>query len=456
MRHSERGASAVPLVISIMLLVGVAGWGYNEMVNRETAEAKLNDVLREASDGASLSVETAKKLIREGKKGPPSLQRLQELTDIVGGVNDADSSMGPDPARVKEILEKFMTAIDSGDLTIEFPVDHYVDAGDGNIKVTRGAETMRVSYGGERELKGQAKTYVNVFDRVIVPALQRMAADIKRYAAALDAEKKAKDAAAEAYAASLRAKDEEITRKNSEQAALQQSKADEVATVRNERDAAQTRASQAEQDRDTKVAELQKSLADQTRVANQRHEEVQVLKARQRVVVEDTSPDGEIVGVGEHQSSIVINRGKADNLQPGTNFEVYGEAKGGRIVVKGNIKATMVGDTTSQCAVLDRVDLYEPIVAGDKIRSKTYDPKHTYRFVLAGRFQRMGRSDAAARLTSLGAVVQDKVDLDTDYVVLGAPEDENQPVDEMQAVKDAKMLGITVITERELANFTRY
>jgi NAD-dependent DNA ligase len=163
-----------------------------------------------------------------------------------------------------------------------------------------------------------------------------------------------------------------------------------------------------------------------------------------------------VTAVAEGGGFVVVDLGKADNLIAGTNFDVYAIGKGGRQVPKGTIKVIRVDNDTAQAQVMQQYDAYSPLVAGDQIRSLTYDPNETIHVALVGRFSKMGRSDAAARLRALGVVVDEAVGIDTHYLVVGAPESEAEPIEETSAYKAADLYGITKISERELSRFTMY
>jgi hypothetical protein len=459
MRNSERGASQVPLVICIVLLLGATGWAWHEHGERESLKNQLNDIRAAGKPDGSANVSDAriKELIRAGLTGPKEALRLEDLSKVLGYIKeDEGGAMGPNAEKANEGLTKFLQAVDTGEIAITIPTEQYVDGGPEGIKATKSEDGYKVSYTGRAELRGQDPTFEAVFDRVILPGMRRMVADIKRYAA-LAAQFKQQAATAEAqHKADLAAKDAVISQKGSEYASLDAEKNRMVSELKRERDDAQAARAAAETAAEQAKTESDARLRDSSRIAQQKSEEVRVLKERERALVTDTSPDGTITAVGNSQSTIIVDLGKSDNLIPGTTFDVYGYAKSGREVYKGAIKVTMVGEETSQAAILDLADSLSPVIAGDRVRSLTYNPRKIMNFALAGRFQQMGRSDAAQRLKALGANVDEKVNLNTDYLVIGAPESEDAPIEETEAYKAAKMLGVTIITERELSRFTRY
>ena len=90
------------------------------------------------------------------------------------------------------------------------------------------------------------------------------------------------------------------------------------------------------------------------------------------------------------------------------------------------------------------------------VRSLIYSPKEPTHVALVGRFQKMGKSDAARRLEQLGVIVDDKVTVHTTYLVVGSPESEAQPIEETAEYKTATLYGIPFLSEKELSRLTMY
>ena len=60
------------------------------------------------------------------------------------------------------------------------------------------------------------------------------------------------------------------------------------------------------------------------------------------------------------------------------------------------------------------------------------------------------------RLEQLGAMVDPRVGIETHYLVLGAPESEDENLRDSDAYKQAVELGVKVITEAQLETFMNY
>jgi NAD-dependent DNA ligase len=296
----------------------------------------------------------------------------------------------------------------------------------------------------------------NVLEVVVIPGLRRMIADIDRYQSAYTTQVAKNEEDRAAFAATLSSKDEANSQARADTAALDSRKSQEIADLRRSKDDAESARESAESEKEAIEAQLTAQVNDLARQLQMKTEEVRVLKQRKRAVETDTSPDGTVTAVAEGGGYVVIDLGKSDNLIAGTNFDVYAIGKGGREIPKGTIKVIRVDNGTAQAQVMQQYDAYNPLVAGDQLRSLTYSPKETIHVALVGRFSKMGRSDAAARLKALGVVVDDVVGVDTHYLVVGSPESEAEPIEETAEFKSAEMYGITTISERELSRFTMY
>jgi len=164
-------------------------------------------------------------------------------------------------------------------------------------------------------------------------------------------------------------------------------------------------------------------------------------------------PDGEVVvadnGGRDRQ------RGRKQWLMPGTLFDVWGLAKGGAKYHKGSIKITSCDDETARGAIIEE-NARDPITRGDLDPEPDLlaEPQAALR-VRRG-LQKMGRSQAEAVLTKLGAVVDTKVTAETNYLVVGVPASGQDSLDDTEAMKTAKDLNIRQITEEQLSSFTRY
>jgi hypothetical protein len=460
MRDVERGASQVPLVICIVLLLVAAFFAYNQYGEREALETRVNKIVESAKDAQDPGMPSDSKVIDLIKfaRGPATKYktRLDEVAMVTGGKEEEDPDLSVSPTKLKATTQKVLDGLDKGEFTVDFPVDRFI-ASEDVVKVQTAQSKVTINYGGTRDLRGAAPDMTTILDYIVLDGMRRMVRDIKRYRDAYDAALTAKETAEASYRSTLEEKDKEIRSKVEELSALEARKSQDIATLRSQLSDAEAAKTASEEEKNKAVAALTTERNQWRSEAEKASAAVQVLKQRKREVEVDTSPDGTILSVGDKQEFAVIDIGKAtNNLMPGTNFEVYAIAKGGQEIPKGVVKVSKVDADSSNCRVLEIHDAFNPIVPGDKIRSITYSPKEVIHVALVGRFTRMGKSDAARRLQALGVVVDEKVTTQTTYLVVGEKESEAQPIEETPEYKSAELYGIPKISERELGKFTSY
>jgi hypothetical protein len=460
MRNRERGASQLPLVICIVLLLIAAVFAFMQYSDKETLTARLTTIQTAAKEEGVAGLPSDRQIIDliDFAQGPArdAKARLEEVVVETGGGEEEILDLVISPTKLKNTRNKFLDASSAGEFVVEFPIEVYKASDDGGVGVQQGNK-MVVSYFLNKDLRQSKPDMTNILEYMVIPGARRMIADIKRYRDLAQQATTMKLTAEEGYRKDLTAKDAEIRAKIDENAALDARKAQDISDLRNQVQTAEAAKTAAEEEKAKAIAEL---TAERNALRSQNEQlsgQVQVLKAKKRAIEEDTSPDGEVLSIGENQTFAVINLGRANNnLLPGTNFDIYAIGKGGMEIPKGVLKVKKVDDETAECAILQVFDRFNPIAQGDQIRSMTYSPKETVHVALVGRFQKMGKSDAAARLKQLGVVVDDKVTIHTTYLVVGAPESESQPIEDTPEYKAAELYGIQKLTERELSRFTMY
>jgi hypothetical protein len=149
------------------------------------------------------------------------------------------------------------------------------------------------------------------------------------------------------------------------------------------------------------------------------------------------NPDGQIIRIPT-KDTVYINLGQESSITPGLTFEVYDKIDGipplGDPAAedtlpqgKASIEVVRVGAGSSE-ARITRQTLGTQLVEGDLIANLVYDPNVKYNFVVYGDFDmdRNGQAtpqetDVVRRLvTQWGGQLMDRVNVDTDFVVLGA------------------------------------
>ncbi|MEO6437219.1 MAG: hypothetical protein ABIP55_15870 [Tepidisphaeraceae bacterium] len=183
------------------------------------------------------------------------------------------------------------------------------------------------------------------------------------------------------------------------------------------------------------AAELQRQLKDaQTQITT-----LQSKFADKRVNTIDPivrHADGKILRIPA-KDVVYINLGSAESVTPGLTFEVYDKIDGipaaGDPTTdenlprgKASIEVVRVGAGSSECRVV-RLTIGTQLTEGDLIANLVYDPNVKYNFVVYGDFDMdrnkvatAAEADVVRRLvTQWGGKLMEKVNVDTDFVVLG-------------------------------------
>jgi hypothetical protein len=145
--------------------------------------------------------------------------------------------------------------------------------------------------------------------------------------------------------------------------------------------------------------------------------------------------DGKIVRVAS-ADRVLINLGRGDQVSPGMTFEVFSQFGVPNVAPEGDdmdlqgkasIEVVRVLDGASECRVL-RVSPNEAIAEGDPIFNLIYDKTNSYRFFVFGNFDLDRSGDPGERdaqiirrlISQWGGAITDQINVDTDFIVLGA------------------------------------
>ena len=178
-------------------------------------------------------------------------------------------------------------------------------------------------------------------------------------------------------------------------------------------------------------------------------------------------PDGNIIRATDYKT-VFINLGQRQHVTKGLTFEVYDKNKGipplgngldetnGLPTGKASIEVFNVGPDTSECRII-KVQPGQTIIIGDLIANLVYDPSVSYNFFVFGKFDLSnsgvptpGDAEIIKRLiTQWGGKTQQTVDLDTDFVVMGA-----EPV--VHPISDPNNAGEVLRHNQEQADLKKY
>jgi len=176
---------------------------------------------------------------------------------------------------------------------------------------------------------------------------------------------------------------------------------------------------------------------------------IYVIQHHREEAKERRDPDGEILSVNENRQLAYINLLRKDRLFKGTKFQVYSLEKGGQKLDKGTIEVIDVRESLSSiCAIVSTADPAWPIKPGDKIYNELYEGGRTRYVAFAGRFVgKLSNEEASSALRKFGDVYQDKVDENTNYVVVA------DGYEEHPNYKAALEYGIKILRENILLDY---
>lgn len=206
------------------------------------------------------------------------------------------------------------------------------------------------------------------------------------------------------------------------------------------------------QDHSAVLYKLQRDLSITENLLQRSNDRIEELK--REIVREETfamvKPDGEILNVSEELGKAWISLGTKNKLRRGLVFDVFAYQKGGKRISKGRVEVLKVEDDFSEVAVLENLDRFNPISAGDQITSPFFDQDDVPHFVFAGEAATNGKysvEEMVRKIELFGGVVSTSVALDTDFVVAV------KGYEETEEYGLARDLGVTILRERELLDF---
>ncbi|MGE0610111.1 MAG: coiled-coil domain-containing protein [Pirellulales bacterium] len=174
--------------------------------------------------------------------------------------------------------------------------------------------------------------------------------------------------------------------------------------------------------------------------------------------------DGEIRWINQTTGTVWINLGRADALPTQLGFSVWGHDENGvaRNDVKAKIEVVQIlGEHLAEARILQD-SISDPIVPGDQIYTPLWHPGRAERFALAGFMDFNGDelSDAEmikslitlrgslidAEVTEDGKIAGPGLTMNTRYLIIGKPPKTAPDKGFTQIQREAKLLGVEVIT----------
>ena len=409
MRRSEAGAGQVGLlwvVFLIVLVLGLAGFTYIAFKDKASIEAERDRALKKEQD-------TFKKFQEMGDK-------ISAISKAVGFKLQAEDTLSSAQAiqeRIDLLKSKFPDHIAKDVSSLDQVIDGLVAA-----------------------YEDQARKRSELEASLQEEMAQRKAAEENINTIQVENQKKISELEAQLNDERQRAQSQ------------QEEDGKRISNLQAQLDEAQNKVREAEQKLATEVEKAKMTIT----MLNAR---IAAQAKKLEVLREPDRPDGTIIGASPKVDLAYIDIGKKDGLRRGTKFQVFRYGKGGVLVPKGWIEVRDVDEDTAVCGVISMKDRFDPIVKGDVVVNPHFARNMVKTFVFLGQFPpSMSKAFVAERLKALGARVADKVDADTDFLVLGEkePGEFAQKLEDMPEFKLATQLGVQIYRLKELAAYITY
>lgn len=192
----------------------------------------------------------------------------------------------------------------------------------------------------------------------------------------------------------------------------------------------QDETSEAIRDRETEIRKRDERLEDlQSRIAKL-EEIIAKLKPTLDPLQVASEADGRVLSTVIGEKVCYVDLGSDQGLELGMTFAVY--APGKPIppdgLGKADIEVIGLDTRVGECRII-RSTPGDPVVAGDVVRNPVFSKQRAMRFLVSGRFDLdydgnydpNGLQRVEALIRKMGGEVVDRLDEQTDYVVLGSP-----------------------------------
>lgn len=216
-------------------------------------------------------------------------------------------------------------------------------------------------------------------------------------------------------------------------------------------------------------ADVRKSKADAEAADRKHADEVASWETRAKVqgsklafLKEPETTDAKVLATSKDLGLGWIDIGANNRLARGTRFRVT-SSRPGAVGIKGWAEVINVEPKRAEVRFTEVADPFDPIVPGDLLYNPLFDPTGQRYAVLVGRFSgKFNEKQLKDLLAQMGITVQDKLDVNTDYLVVGgemfADADGNpvetpiQPSD-LPVYKDAEARGVQITPIKDLAGY---
>lgn len=206
---------------------------------------------------------------------------------------------------------------------------------------------------------------------------------------------------------------------------------------------------------DEKFKKRKFDLQNQISFTTRAIERLTALEVTRREIVK---AHGHIFNAGPENQYAFINLGADDSITLGLKFRIFRKDKYGTKRWKGQVEVKRIFKTYSQVSINRVENKLDPVTDGDLLANIFYCRGKQPRVVLVGLFERgdfkYHRAETQRRLTKIGVIIEEKVSLRTDFVIIGK-EPERYDIDR-QNYSLAKRLNIPLVEEKKARESIKY
>lgn len=176
-------------------------------------------------------------------------------------------------------------------------------------------------------------------------------------------------------------------------------------------------------------------------------QQLEEIQKKEAVVRDITRPQGAVINPQADGRTCYINLGERAGLFLGQKFRVFRKGFAGQNVWKGEIEVKRIMGDTSLCSVTAHFNRADPIIEGDHIFNPLYNRGTPRTIVLLGEFEGVGisKDEFVRRVRMHGAQIVEKVDWNTDFVVLAANVDTGSSV-----YKEGALIGVPFVPVQQV------
>ncbi len=200
----------------------------------------------------------------------------------------------------------------------------------------------------------------------------------------------------------------------------------------------------------TKEGEMTKTVNSLMGEISRTIQELETIQKKEAVVRDITRPQGSIVNPQADNRTCYVNLGERDGLFLGQKFRVFRKGFAGQNVWKGEIEVKRILGDTSLCSVTGLFNRADPLIEGDAIYNPLYNRGTPRTVVLLGDFEGVGisKDEFTRRVRMHGGSVGEKIDWNTDFVVLGANVDTGSA-----AYKEGALIGVPFVPVQQVLQY---